>query len=399
VRVLANPIKLPDGTITGYVGTVEDITEFRHAQQEMLKSDKLESLGVLAGGIAHDFNNILTAILGNISLAQMHMNDPDTLTKRLEDAENASVRAKGLARQLLTFSRGGEPVKKYVQIRKLLEEAAGFATVGSRVTYEVALTGDFWVEADEGQLSQVIHNLVLNAVQAMPEGGTLRIVADQVRSVTTRKPVVKISVTDSGVGIPEHDLPRIFDPYFSTKQTGNGLGLATCYSIITRHGGTISVESKVGQGSTFLVTLPALELGGATESEMRSETACGRGRILVMDDEAPVREIAKAMLESLGYTAECVSNGDAAFRLYQERQEEGISFAAVILDLTIPGGCGGKEALVRILETDPSAKAVVSSGYAEDPVMAQYQDYGFSAVLGKPYRLQDMSNVMKELLG
>ena len=398
VELLTHVVREPDGRPAFYYAFITDITERRHAQREMLKTDKLESLGVLAGGIAHDFNNILTAILGNISLAQMYVNDPDALSKRLEDAENAAVRAKGLTRQLLTFARGGEPVKKFVQIRKLLEEAVGFATVGSKVTYEVLLKGDFWVEADEGQLSQAFHNLVLNAVQAMPEGGALVIRADRVRTGPDRKPILTITVTDTGIGIPEYDLPRIFDPYFTTKQQGNGLGLATCHSIITRHGGTISVTSAPGQGSTFLVTLPALELGDATDAELRHEAAQGRGRILVMDDEAPVREIARSMLDSLGYAAECAADGDDAVRLYQERKEEGMPFAAVIMDLTIPGGRGGKEVLASLLSIDPEVRAIVSSGYAEDPVMANFREYGFSAVLGKPYLLHELSAVLREVL-
>jgi PAS domain S-box-containing protein len=398
VELLTHVVRDPDGAPAFYYAFITDITERKHAQREMLKTDKLESLGVLAGGIAHDFNNILTAILGNISLAQMYVNDPDALRKRLEDAEHAALRAKGLTRQLLTFARGGEPVKKFVQIRKLLEEAAGFATVGSIITYEVFLTGDFWVEADEGQLSQVFHNLVLNAVQAMPEGGALVIRVAMVRTGPERKPVLTIAVTDTGVGIPEHDLTRIFDPYFTTKLQGNGLGLATCHSIITRHGGTISVESTPGHGSTFLVTLPALDLGDASDSERSRDTTPGRGRILVLDDEAPVREICRSMLDLLGYAVECVADGDEAVTLYEKRKKDGIPFAAVIMDLTVPGGRGGKDALAALLMIDPEVRAIVSSGYAEDPVMANFREYGFSAGLGKPYLLQELSTVLREVL-
>lgn len=399
VRALSNPIRNFDGEVTGYVGTVEDITEVRKARQEMLRTDKLESLGVLAGGIAHDFNNILTAILGNISLAQMYHDDPEALGKRLDEAERAAIRAKGLTRQLLTFARGGEPVKKIVQIRKLIEEAAGFATVGSTVSHEIVMAGDYWMEADEGQLSQLFHNLFLNAVQSMAQGGIIRIAADLQVGEAGSKPFVVVTVKDNGTGIAEHDLPRIFDPYFTTKQQGSGLGLATCYSIVTRHGGTITVTSQPGQGSSFRVTLPALDLERIAAQEQAAESDTGRGRILVMDDERPIRDLARAMLESLGYQVETVADGAAAITLYRQRYREQVPFSAVIMDLTVPAGCGGLEALSALREIDPAVKGIVSSGYAEDPIMANFQEHGFCAVLGKPYRLRELCAVLDVVLG
>jgi two-component system, cell cycle sensor histidine kinase and response regulator CckA len=399
VRALASPIKGQDGKILGHVGTLEDITELRQARQEMIKTQKLESLGLLAGGIAHDFNNILTAILGNISLARIKLHDPEKATKRLEEAENAASRAKDLTQQLLTFARGGEPVKKIVEVNGLLKEAAGFALHGANVDSLFVLADDLWlVEADEGQLCQVIHNLVINAVQAMPEGGTVTLGAENSGSMQDGQGFVRIFVTDTGAGIPEQHLQRIFDPFFTTKQQGSGLGLATCYSIIKRHGGNIAVTSTLGKGSTFYVSLPASEQGRAAVSGARTEVVHGSGRVLVMDDEEPVREAAYAMLEELGYLAECAENGNAAIDLYRQRKEEGTPFTAVIMDLTIPGGMGGREAIASLLKIDPDVKAVVSSGYSTDPVMADYRKYGFSAVLGKPYRLQEMSKVLQELL-
>jgi len=399
VRTLANPLKSPDGIISGYVGTMEDITELRNARQDMLKNQKIESLGVLAGGIAHDFNNILTIILGNVSLARLQLHDPEKVTKRLEEAENATARAKDLAQQLLTFARGGEPVKKIIDLRGLLREAARFALRGSNVRGEFTLADDLWpVEADEGQLFQVIQNLVLNAVQAMPEGGTVTISAENAGSPQRGKRFVKISVADTGAGISENHLQRIFDPYFTTKQQGSGLGLATCYSIIRKHGGKIRASSTLGKGSTFHISLPAAERESLSEPCSGTEASRGGRRVLVMDDEEDIRKVTQAILEEVGYTVESVENGSDAVDLYLQRKEEGAPFSAVILDLTIPGGVGGKEVIEKLIRIDPEIKAIVSSGYSTDPIMANYRDYGFCAVLIKPYRTQDMIRILQEML-
>ena len=399
VRVLVSPIKGKDGTILGQVGTVEDITELRQARQEVLKSQKLESIGILAGGIAHDFNNILTAILGNISLARYQLQEPEKVAKRLEDAEGAAARAKDLTKQLLTFARGGEPVKKVVEVSGLLKEAAAFALHGSNVGCSFELADDLWpLEADEGQLVQVVHNLVLNAAQAMPEGGTVTIRAHNDTPRQQRDCFVAISVSDGGSGISEQHLERIFDPYFTTKLQGSGLGLASCYSIVKKHGGTITVESVPGQGSTFHVVLPASSQPRLPRPGLGSSLSRGSSRVLVMDDEEIVRVLAKAILEQLGYLAECVENGSLAAEVYRKAMGDGVPFAAVILDLTVPGGVGGKEAMQMLLKIDPQVKAIVCSGYSTDPVMANHREYGFSAVLCKPYRPHDLSKILQELL-
>ena len=399
VRTLVTPVKSPDGKISGYVGTMEEISELRQARQDILKNQKIEALGVLAGGLAHDFNNILTIILGNVSLARLQLHDPEKVTKQLEKAENATARAKDLAQQLLTFARGGEPVKKIIEVAGLLKEAAGFALHGSNVRGEFALADDLWpVEADEGQLSQVIQNLVLNAVQAMPEGGSVTISAENAISPQEEKRFVKISVADTGSGISENHLQRIFDPYFTTKQQGSGLGLATCHSIIRKHGGKIRATSTLGKGSTFHISLPASEQERVSEPSSRKAVSHGSGRILVMDDEEDIRELTQIILEELGYTVETVENGTEAVDLYRQRKDEGTPFVAVILDLTIPGGDGGKDANEKLLKIDPDIKTIVSSGYSTDPVMANYRDYGFSSVLVKPYRSQEISKVLQELL-
>ena len=399
VHALANPITTPDGKTVGYVGMVEDINELQQARQEMLKAQKLESLGLMAGGIAHDFNNILTSILGNLSLARLQSYDPGKVSQRLENAENATVRAKDLTQQLLTFAKGGEPIKKIIEVRGLLKEAAGFAMHGANVRCEFALADDLWpVEADEGQLSQVVHNLVLNAVQAMPDGGTVTISAGNVMRLKGGNRYVKISVADSGVGIAEQHLQKIFDPYFTTKQQGSGLGLATCYSIIKKHGGKITAKSILGEGSTFYISLPAATQENKPEPSAEVLVSQGSGRILVMDDEDEIREITKALLEELGYEVECANDGDATVEIYQQRKEQGMFFSAVIMDLTIPGGVGGKDALDKLLKIDPNVKAIVTSGYSNDPVMANYREYGFSAILTKPYRPQELNAVLQELL-
>ena len=399
VRTLVTPLKTQEGRISGYVGTMEDISEIRQARQDMLKSQKIESLGVMAGGIAHDFNNILTIILGNISLARLQLNDPAKAIKQLEKAENATARAKDLAQQLLTFAKGGEPVKKVVDLRHLLQEAAGFTLHGSNVRGIFDLADDLWpVEADEGQLSQVIQNLALNAVQSMPQGGIVTICAANSFSAQGDGRYVEFFVSDTGVGISEENLQRIFDPYFTTKQKGSGLGLATCYSIITKHGGRIEATSAPGKGSTFHIYLPASEGFDGQKPVNQRDVFHGGGRVLVMDDEEDIREISESMLGEIGYTVESAENGTEAVELYRKRRNEGNPFSAVILDLTIPGGMGGRETIERLLEIDPYIKAIVSSGYSNDPIMANFRDYGFSAVLVKPYRFQQLSSVLQDLL-
>lgn len=398
IRALGNPQKNALGNLEGYVGTLEDISEIWHARQEMIKAQKLESLGLMAGGIAHDFNNILTGILGNIGLARLQLPDLEKVAVRLDHAEKASARARELTQQLLTFARGGDPIKKNVAVAALLKEAADFALHGANVRSDFQLAENLWaIEADEGQFMQVIHNLILNAVQAMPEGGTVTIAADNVVSREGAR-YLRISVADTGIGIPEHHLLKIFDPYFTTKQYGSGLGLATCYSIIKRHGGRIRAASTLGKGSSFSITVPAVDSVIESHPAAGHEPFFGSGHVLVMDDEEEVRKVAKAMLEKFGFTVEFALDGIQAVELYRRRKEEGAGFAVVILDLTIPGGVGGKETIKGLFELDPEVKAIVSSGYSNDPVMANYRAYGFSAVLSKPYRPEEMVRVLRSLL-
>jgi two-component system, cell cycle sensor histidine kinase and response regulator CckA len=392
-----------NGVVEGIASIGEDITELRRARLEIQRAQKFESLGLLAGGIAHDFNNILTVLVGNISVARLklegHPDHSDAL-KYLEAAETASFRATALTGQLLTFARESKSVKKIVRVDDLLRESAGFSTHGSNVQCSFAFPDDLWpVEADEGQLSQVFQNLIINAVQAMPNGGSIRIGAENIETQDDERRFVRITVCDNGVGISAELLPKVFDPYFTTKPTGNGLGLATSYAIVKKHGGKITVNSTLGAGCTFVISLPAADPDSTVVPAEITEAVPGRGRILVLDDEETVRAIATAILEELGYTAECVSSGIEVIPLWQRRKAEGSPFAAVIMDLTIPGGVGGREIADQLLEADPDAKAIVSSGYATDPVMVNYREHGFIAALVKPYRAQEMSKVLQELLG
>ncbi len=385
-----------------------DITERKKIEEERLRASKHESIGLLAGGIAHDFNNILTAIVGNISLAKMSLSPTDELFKRLTEAEKVSFRAKGLTQQLLTFAKGGAPVTRLISIADLLKESASFGLRGSNVRCAFVLPSDLWsAEIDEGQISQVIHNLVINAKQAMPEGGTLTIggknVVLKTDSGEPRPPLpegtyVKIIISDQGHGIPQDLLPKIFDLYFTTKQQGSGLGLATAYSIITSHKGHIAVESELHVGTTFFIYLPASPATPPLEKEVEEKPLVGRGKILVMDDEEAIQEVLVQVLSRCGYEADVARFGAEAIELYKKAYDAGHPYAALIMDLTIPGGMGGKEAIKKLIAIDPHVKAIVSSGYANDPVMANFRQYGFRGVSPKPYQIADLSKVLQNVI-
>jgi PAS domain S-box-containing protein len=402
------PLKIGD-EIVGRFWSFRDVTEHQKHQQEQLKIEKLESLGLLAGGIAHDFNNILTGIMGNVSFAQMFLDPAHKAFKPLAEAEKASLRASELAHQLLTFARGGEPVRKTISLQHLVNETVELVLRGSNVRGVVDIPD--WVhavDADEGQLSQVLHNIVINAAQAMPGGGTLVVRADN-ELLGEGNPLslpagsyVRLALTDQGCGVPEALLGKIFDPYFTTKSAGSGLGLASAYSIVTRHGGHIGVESVVGQGTRFTIHLPA---SAETWSPSSSESDAGEatdthagGAILVMDDEAMIRDFSAAILSELGYRVTTCSDGAEAVTRYERALCSGSPFAAVIMDLTIPGGMGGKVAAQQILAIDAKAKLVVSSGYSNDPIMADYAAHGFSAAVAKPYRIKDLGRILAALL-
>ena len=388
------------------IGTVQDVTDTRKMEAEFLKTHKLESIGLLAGGIAHDFNNILTVILGNISLAKGSLDSKDKLLKKLTAAEEAVERAQGLTRQLLTFSKGGTPVRETASIVELLRDSAGFALMGSMTRCEYIVNNDIWpVEIDVGQINQVIHNLIINAEHAMPEGGTITITIENIdigieNALALKEGrYIKVSVKDRGTGISEENLPKIFDPYFTTKKAGSGLGLATSYSIIKKHGGLITVESELGNGATFYIYLPASDKKVTEKGKNSEETLLGgKGKVLVMDDEATIRELMLDLLNRLGYEAELAKDGSEAIEKYEGAKKSGRPFDAVIMDLTIPGGMGGKEAIKQLREIDPRIKAIVSSGYHNDPIMAEYERYGFKDVMAKPYTVKKLSEVLNKVI-
>jgi PAS domain S-box-containing protein len=410
IEQVASPIRDRKNQVEGVVLVFRDITEREHTASERRKAESLEQLGLLAGGIAHDFNNLLTAIIGNISLANILLPKESEMSVRLEDAKNASMRARDLAQQLLTFARGGAPIKKTASIGKLIQDTVSFSLRGSQSRSEFHIANDLWpAEIDAGQISQVIANLVVNADQAMPNGGTISISCENLRHSAGNGNVVsdlvpgdyvKIAIADTGVGIPEQYLKRIFDPYFTTKPKGNGLGLATTYSIVKHHKGLVTVESEPNRGSTFTLYLPAVPRVIVAEELPRKAMAeiTGTGRVLVVDDEQAIRELVDFTLSHLGYEVSTAETALAGVDLYRQRLQDGRRFDAVILDLTLPGGMGGREALKRLLEIDPTVNAIVSSGYAMDATMSRYQDYGFRGVIAKPYEAAELARIVRETI-
>jgi signal transduction histidine kinase len=387
-------------------GTITNITDRRKLEVELLRSQKIESVGILAGGIAHDFNNLLTSILGGLSLVKVgRVQDGDVEGEQiLLESINATRRAKELTRQLLTFSKGGKPVKQVLEFETLLAESVRFALRGSDSTYKLSIVDDLRnIEADEGQITQVINNLVINADQSMPEGGVIEVVAynitfsgDSGISLPAGD-YVTFCITDSGVGISEEFLEKIFDPYFTSKQKGSGLGLATTYSIVKNHDGLVTVESKLGKGSTFKVYLPASGKPVARKDGCKGVIK-GRGRILVMDDEDVVRNVFGRMLKKLGYDVDFAVNGEEAISLFKAARKNGNAFDAIITDLTIPGGMGGAKVVEILREVEPGLKAIATSGYSSDPIMGNYRDYGFSGVIQKPFELEGLSQIVGSVI-
>lgn len=385
------------------IGTAQDITERKRTEEELLRADKLESIGVLAAGIAHDFNNLLLGILGNVTIAKNYLKPDDKVSGLLSEVEKASIRAKNLTRQLLTFSKGGLPMREHTSIEQLVKDTAALVLRGSEVRCEYCFPEGLWpVEIDQGQISQVINNVVLNARQAMKDEGRLLVTADNVTvtegAATPLSPgrYVKLTFKDSGMGIPKKIIQKVFDPFFTTKRKASGLGLSVSYSIVKKHNGHMGVESNEGEGAQFFVYLPAPER--VKEVKIDDGLVKGKGRILVMDDEEMVRDVSGEMLKILGYDVEFAKEGKEAVELYKAAMGEGRRFDAVILDLTVPGGMGGKETLQRLLEIDPGIKAIVSSGYSQDPIMSDFRKFGFCGVIAKPYMVSEFSSIVSRIL-
>jgi PAS domain S-box-containing protein len=399
------PIRNSKGTCSGTVWVFRDITEKQKIVEELIKNQRFESMAMLAGGIAHDFNNILAGILANAQLAKVLLTKGKDISKNLMDIAEATKRAAYLTKQLLNFAKGDAPVKKATSIVELIKATAEFSLRGSNVNCEYFLQDHIWpVEADEGQLSQVINNLIINAIQAMPQGGTLWIAAENITAGTEttlplpQKNYVKITLKDTGIGIPADFLPKIFEPYFTTKEKGSGLGLATSYSIIKKHDGFIDVESTPYVGTTFSIYLPALEAKIIPKAVRPEKIFNGKGRILLMDDEATIRHTTKRILTYLGYKTVIAKDGAEVLDLYTIAKKAGNPFDAVIMDLTVPGGGGGKETMSKLKKIDPKVKAILSSGYANDLALTNYQRYGFKGVMIKPYNMEELSATLHQVI-
>jgi len=384
---------------------LRDITEKHLLEEELVKAQKLEAVGVLAGGIAHDFNNILAMIMGNVSLAKKNIRSNDKIHHLLAEAEKASIRAKDLTRRLLTFSKGGEPVKEVTTIPEVIVGCSAFALSGSKVGCEFNFPADLWpIKIDVGQINQAIQNIIINADQAMPGGGKIKIGAANITLDSNHGlpllpgKYVVLTFQDSGAGIPQVNLSKIFDPFFTSKENGSGMGLTTAYSIIKRHDGHIAVASEIGVGTTFSVYLPSTKEKIPAKVETAEIDIHGKGKILAMDDEEMIRDLIQSMLHRMGYEVELAKDGKEAIGLYQDALDAGKPFDAVILDLTVPGAMGGKEAIARLYEVDAKVKAIVSSGYSVDPVMSNYKKYGFCAVVEKPFNLQKLGTTLDKIL-
>ncbi len=404
ISIRETPIRDHSSHLIGTVIVFHDVSNQHRHDDEQQRISKLNSLGVLAGGLAHDFNNLLTTILGNVFVAKLRMVPQDPLTQNLEQAEQACLRAKELTQQLLTFAKGGAPIKTSIELGDLLRKSAIFALSGSSISCHFDIPDDLWpVDADASQLRQAIQNISINARQAMPQGGHFFIrVANTALHTPARLPsphlptgnYITISFEDQGTGITDQDLPNIFDPYFTTKTGASGLGLATAHSIIQQHQGHISVHSNVGQGTTFTVYLPSSYSSVAIDPQ---DIPKGRGRILVMDDEQSILRMVEDALTQFGYEVKAAQDGQAAIDIFSEALASGKHFDAILLDLTIPGGMGGKETIEHLRKLDPHVKAIVTSGYSDDPVMSDFQTYGFQNILVKPYKIVDLAKTLETL--
>jgi len=392
-----------DGEPLLMFGTHSDVDERKRLEEEHQTIEKLNTVGTLAGGIAHDFNNILAGLYGNISLAKIKLEKGHAAFRFLESAEKSMNRATLLTNQLLTFAKGGEPVTESLSLEGLVDEVVRFNLSGSNVKPIISVPENLWLaKADQGQIQQVFGNLAINAKQATPDGGHLHI--DMTNVEIAKNSIlglaegryIRITLADEGCGIATEHLERIFEPYFTTKQTGSGLGLATIYSIINKHGGHINVASQLGTGTTFTLYLPASELSelGPKEIPLEPVFLARPAKILIMDDEEVICRMVTDMLEEINFTVETAAEGLEAVELYQQALVAGEPFDLVILDLTVPGGMGGKEASQMILKLDSGARMIVSSGYADDPIMANHTDYGFSDVIAKPYDMTKLAAVL-----
>lgn len=385
--------------ILGFYVLATDITDRKKHEEELLHTQKMDSIGLLAGGLAHDFNNYLTSILGNIALAKIAVPKDNDAYIRLENTEKACTRAKNITQQLLTFSKGGEPVKEPLDLAELIRETAEFSSRGSTSKCNFDIQPDLWkIEADKGQIAQVINNLVINSIQSMPNGGLITISAMN-KTDSTNGNHILLEILDTGIGIEDNHLNKVFDPYFTTKQSGSGLGLTTVYSIIKKHGGTIDIRSLIGRGTKISITLPAINsMSEKTTPKRINGISKYSGKVLVMDDDDEVRDALCNILSKLGFKIQQTKDGAQTIQEYQKALNNGNIYDLVILDLTVPGGMGGKETIIKLKEIDPNINALICSGYSNDPVMSEFENFGFKGVIKKPYTIDDLKTTLDSVL-
>ena len=411
-QVKVNAARVDYKMVSAVIFLIRDMSKSTEAENERQRARQLESIAALSGGIAHDYNNLLTVIIGNVSLIQSYVDPQDMVNRLLNEVNEAAIVAKSLTQKLITFSRGGAPLKETTDMAALVRSVTEFSLSGSNIKCQFDIADDLWlVDVDKTQVSQAVHNLVMNAREAMPEGGVITVSAGNVQNIDgVRGPTasrwVRLSIIDQGKGIAPEDIDKIFNPYFSTKQRGNqkgtGLGLSICHSIIRNHDGKMAVDSSPGAGTTVNLYLPAsmnaLPAISAAKPCKITTPIPGCGRILVMDDEEMIINMAGRILARLGYESAFARNGSEAVALYEEALNTEQPFDAVVLDLTVRGGMGGEEAMRHLLNIDPQVKVIVSSGYSDSPVMQDYKQYGFSAAAGKPYSLIELSQAIDHVL-
>lgn len=397
-----------------------EIQERRRIEEALLKAKKLEAIGTLAGGVAHDFNNLLSIILGSVSLARMDVQPEDPVFARLNDIEKVSLKARDLTQKFITFSSGGAPVRKPLSVKNLIENIASLECVGSDVVCRSSFPADLWiVDADEGQMKQVFHNVLENAKEAMPRGGTIDIIAENTQlpaeTANGKAPAlplpdgryIKISIKDKGEGIPKENLPKVFDPYYSSKRKGTdkgmGLGLTIAYSVVKKHGGLIHIESETGSGTEVDIYLPApaLQQKITKEIDKADTVSAGKGakkKILMMDDEPMMLEMSREMLKRMGYEVALSKNGEEAIQLYQQSLTSGHRFDAVILDLVVKKGMDGETAMQQLLKIDPQVTAIVTSGYSDSPIISEFERYGFKGAINKPFMMNQFKEIVANVL-
>ncbi|MCI4626601.1 MAG: ATP-binding protein [Candidatus Magnetoovum sp. WYHC-5] len=410
VDITVNTIEYTGNTF--YQATVRDIANRKKMEENLRKTQKLEAIGILAGGIAHDFNNILTALSIRVHYCLKRLSPENRLFQVLKESEGIFLMAKGLSQQLLTFSKGGVPIKRVVFIEKFLADIVKMSLSGTNISYEISVTKNILpVNIDEGQIMQVITNILINAVQAMQSGGFVYIAVENVIiDSKTLMPVqagqyVLVSVRDTGYGITSENIKHIFDPFFTTKENGSGLGLSISYSIIKKHNGYIDVESEVGKGTVFKVYLPAYEKATrvfAIDTDIniydeKTKPTISAMKLLIMDDDDNINEFVGKLLQEEGYTVEVAKEGRQAIEKYKNAMENKTPFNIVIIDLTIRHGMGGKITIEELIKIDPTVKAVVTSGYSNEPIIAEFQQFGFKGVITKPYNIDELKEVLHRL--